>query len=66
MQSMHFSQNHANISGSTLDGGLLDRCAVSPFAEIHSKYPSAFKDRGHGIAYFRNVSTPTYLRNLSY
>ena len=60
-QSMHFSQNHANISGSTLYGGLLDRCAVSPVAEVHNKYPHAFKDGGGGIAYFKNVSTPTYL-----
>ena len=60
IQSMHFSQNHANISGSTLYGGLLDRCAVSPFAEVHNKYPRAFKDRGGGIAFFKNVSTPTY------
>ena len=38
-QSMYFSQNHANIiAGSTLYGGLLDRCAVSPFAEVHNKY----------------------------
>jgi hypothetical protein len=57
---MHFSQNHANISGSTLYGGLLDRCTVSPFAEVHNKYPHNFKDRGDGIAYFKNVSTPTY------
>ena len=60
IQSMHFSQNHANISGSTLYGGLLDRCAVSPFAEVHNKYPRDFKDRGDGIAYFKNLSTPTY------
>ena len=59
-QSMHFSQNHANISGSTLYGGLLDRCAVSPVAEVHNKYPRAFKGGGGGIAYFKNVSTPTY------
>ena len=63
---MHFSQNHANISGSTLYGGLLDRCAVSPFAEVHNKYPQDFKDRGDGIAYFKNVSTPTYFNyNIS-
>ena len=60
-QCMHFSQNHANISGSTLYGGLLDRCAVSPVAEVHNKYPRAFKDRGGGIAYFKNVSTPAYV-----
>ena len=58
-QSMHFSQNHANISGSTLYGGLLDRCAVSPFAEVHINYPHDFKNRGDGIAYFKNVSTST-------
>ena len=27
-QSIYFLQNQANISGSTLFGGLLDRCAV--------------------------------------
>ena len=59
-QSMYFSQNNANISGSTLYGGLLDRCTVSPFAEVHKKYSRDFKDRGDGIAYFKNVSTPTY------
>ena len=64
-QSMHFSQNHANISGSILYGGLLDRCAVSPFAEVHSKYPRAFKDRGDGIAYFKNVSIPVYYTHNS-
>ena len=65
-QSMHFSQNHANISGSTLYGGLLDRCAVSPFAEVHNKYPRDFKDRGGGIAYFKNVSTYTYYNPYYY
>ena len=60
IQSMHFSQNNANVSGSTLYGGLLDRCAVSPFAEVHKKYTRAFKDRDGGIAYFKNVATPTY------
>ena len=59
-QSMHFTQNHAKISGSTLYGGLLDRCAVNSFAEVHDKY---FKDRGDGIDYFKNVSTPTYFGN---
>ena len=53
-QSMYFSQNHANIAGSTLYGGLLDRRAVSPFAEVHNKYSRDF--RGDGIAYFKNVS----------
>ena len=34
-QSMYFSQNHANISGSTLYGGLLDSCTVGQFAEVN-------------------------------
>ena len=66
IQSMHFSQNHANISGSTLYGGLLDRCAVSPFAEVHYKYPHDFEDRGDGIAYFKNASTFTYYNPYYY
>ena len=60
-QSIHFLQNYATMSGSTLYGGLLDRCAVSQFAEVHNKYTIYdYKDRDGGIAYFRNVSTPTY------
>ena len=60
-QSIYFSQNYANIAGSTLYGGLLDRCAVSLFAEVHMKYTAYdYKDRDGGIAYFRNVSTSTY------
>ena len=34
-----FSQNQANISGSILYRGLLDRCAVSPFAKFILKMP---------------------------
>ena len=60
-QSIHFLQNYATMSGSTLYGGLLDRCAMSQFAEVHKKYTTYdYKDRDGGIAYFRNVSTPTY------
>ena len=60
-QSIYFSQNYATMSGSTLYGGLLDRCAVSQFAEVHKKYTAYdYIDRDGGIAYFGNVSTPTY------
>ena len=57
-QSIHFSQNNANISGSTLYGGLLDRCVVSQFAEFYKKYTHDYKVRGDGIAYFKSVSIP--------
>ena len=53
--SISLSQNSASISGSTLYGGLLDRCALSPFAEynMHASYD---KDRDVGIAYLKDVS----------
>ena len=56
-QSMYFAQNMAIISGSTLYGGLLDRCAVSQFAEVRYKNR---EDIGNGVNYFNNVSIPTY------
>ena len=62
LNSMYFSNNLANISGSTLYGGLLDRCAVSQFAEFDvDNYRGIDNNRGggnrEGIAYFKNVST---------
>ena len=56
-QCVYFSQNYANNSGSTLYGGLLDRCAVNQFAEYYKRYAHDSKDIGGGIAYFNNVST---------
>ena len=56
-QDIYFSKNSADISGSTLYGGLLDRCAISQFAEVYKKYGDI--DGGGGLAYFRNVSLAT-------
>ena len=57
-QSMYFSQNVGSISGSTLYGGLLDRCAVSQFAEVHNKHNMlAYEYKGDGVSYFRDTST---------
>ena len=70
-QSMHFSQNYANISGSTLYGGLLDRCAVSQFAEVRNIHPEnkpnlyELEYNGQGIVYFYDVSTPYNLHYLN-
>ena len=52
-KSMNFSQNYANISGSTctLYGGLLDGCAVSPFAEVYYKC-NYYEYEGNGNSYF--------------
>ena len=57
IQCMHFSRNYAKLSGSNLFGGLLDRCAVSPFAEVYKK-PHTSNSIG-GISYFKNVSYAT-------
>ena len=69
-QSMHFSQNYANISGSTLYGGLLDRCAVSQFAEVHSKgsyLKQNYEYKGNGESYFKDISSGknTFISSLS-
>ena len=34
---VNFTSNRGNISGADLYGGLLDRCTVSPFAEVYSE-----------------------------
>ena len=61
MQSMHFSQNNASISGSTLFGGILDRCAVSCFAEVHNKHDPYlepnYECKGNGVSYFEDTSS---------
>ena len=58
-----FSQNYAKISGSTIYGGLLDRCTLSPFSEVHNKYGdlTVFD----GLAYFDLVATNTSEISLS-
>ena len=57
IQSIFFLHNFASTSGATLYGGLLDRCAVSQFAEFYQRYsPLDSKYGGDGIAYFMNVA----------
>ena len=58
IQCIYFSQNHASTFGSTLYGGLLDRCAVNKFAEVNHKY--THEHNGDGISYFKNVTIPRY------
>ena len=58
--SLYFAENNASISGSTLYGGLLDRCAVSQSAEVRIKYyVEDYEDEGNGIQYLQHVSTIT-------
>ena len=57
---IHFSQNYANISGSTLYGGLLDRCAVCQFAEVQHKCKPGqnYEYKGPILKIFQLVRTP--------
>ena len=58
-RSIAFSGNIARISGSTMYGGLLDRCAVSQFAEVNNKHEikkQNYEYEGNGVAYFEDVS----------
>ena len=54
-QSMQFSQNYANISGSTLYGGLLDRCAASQFADVRNKHSNYIQNYEYKAKVIENL-----------
>ena len=59
---LRFSQNAAVYSGSTLYGGLLDRCAVSPFVQqppYYSGLDPRFKT--NGLVHFKSATDSTNL-----
>ena len=58
---LQFSQNTARYSGSILYGGLLDRCAVSPFVELsrYSRLDPKFKT--NGLIHFKLATDSTNL-----
>ena len=58
-RSLYFSRNNASISGSTLYGGLIDRCAVNQFAEVRIKYTELYESEANGISYLKQTSTIT-------
>ena len=58
-QHLQFSQNTATYSGSTLYGGLLDRCAVSPFVQLIDKLDPKFKT--NGLIHFQSATNSTNL-----
>jgi hypothetical protein len=65
MQTVFFLQNYANKSGSSVYGGLLDRCAVSQFAEVHLNMDYTTNQSGinyfklHDFQYYRNIGIIT-------
>ena len=57
---VNFTDNLAQHAGSTLYGGLLDRCTVSPYAEVYSKYNPNYESRPrviNGVAFIKAIST---------
>ena len=52
-----FKNNSATVAGSSLYGGLLDRCTVSPAAEIFKKYPKLTTSTLSTKSYFLNVTS---------
>ena len=57
--SVKFAQNTAKISGSTLYGGVLDRCTLDPKAEISFENIQITNHTGgpvEGFIFFKNVS----------
>ena len=58
---LEFIQNHAGVSGSTLFGGLLDRCILSPFAEFKVTDATVYR----GITYLKKISTTINLKSIS-
>ena len=59
---LQFSRNTARYSGSTLYGGLLDRCAVSPFVQEPPYYSGLDpKFKTNGLIHFMSATTSTNL-----
>ena len=58
-----FFGNTASEQGANIFGGLLDRCIVSPFAELYSREapPSHYS----GVSYLRNITNITALDTIS-
>ena len=55
---IYFTKNSATIVGSSIFGGLLDRCTVSPFAELFQlgNYTDLSSETLDAISYFLNIT----------
>ena len=56
VHNIYFTNNSASVAGDVLYGGLLDRCGVSPFAEIFLKYPKSTPSSVSAISYIVNIT----------
>ena len=67
---MELVNNSANTSGADLYGGLLDRCTVSPFAEVYNVRDDFNKPYENpsiisGVEYFKRLSNTNSLDSVS-
>ena len=53
---IYFTNNSATVAGDVLYGGLLDRCGVSPFAEIFLMYTHSTPSSLSAISYMLNIT----------
>ena len=64
-----FDLNSVVVSGSTLFGGLLDRCIVSPFNEIDRTIDQTTNElltyKGDGLQYLMDISTENKTQSIS-
>ena len=69
LKNINFTENYAYSSGQVLFGGLLDRCTVSPFAEIYKRYNNSESqtraDIIDGFSYLIETSTIIHTHVIS-
>ena len=63
-QNIHFSQNHAHTSGSSLFGGLVDRCKIQHFSELQDFIPHTTVHQ-HESCSIKTVNGISYMSNIS-
>lgn len=62
--SVSISNNSAQISGSSIFGGLFDRCTLSPFAELHHVSNKSYQSENR-LDYLREASNLGELSSIS-
>ena len=69
LNNVYFDLNSASVSGSTLFGGLLDRCTVSLFNEVDRTIDMSnnqfLKYEGDGLQYLYDISTGNSMQTIS-
>ena len=61
----YFTNNTARVTGQTIYGGLLDRCAVSIFSEIFNKYYDVPPTSISAITYLLNITNLNFTEESS-